>query len=215
MPGTALTTPRRTAGRPARWLAAALLLPVLTACGGGGGSSSGSGAQSSAAGAAELGDTPPAEGQQPEGQRTKAGGNQGGFAGAGNVSASASGVWPDNIYITLKSTVTSNFTATVKEVHDCAGGSSSPASEDVTFSGGSAQVSVVMKPPEPKPKFQICLTVVAGGKSQSVKADTTVEVPDDANANGGGGNGGQNGGTTSGTTQSTTSQSSAGSGSTP
>ncbi|MFJ3789581.1 hypothetical protein [Kitasatospora sp. NPDC090091] len=114
MPGTALTTPRRTAGRPVRWAAAALLLPVLAACGGGGGSDSGSGTKSSAPGAAELGDTPPAEGsgQQPEDKRTQAGGNQGGFAGAGNVSASATGVWPDNINITLKSTVTSTFTAT-------------------------------------------------------------------------------------------------------
>ncbi|MCG6495512.1 hypothetical protein [Kitasatospora sp. A2-31] len=201
MPGTAPTTPRRTAGRPARWLAPALLLPVLVACGGGGGSDSGAGGQSSAAGTAELGGTPPAEGQQPEDQRTKAGGNQGGFAGAGNVSASVTGTWPDRIFLSLTSTVTSTFTATVKDVHDCAGGSKSSASTSVPFSGGKASTQVSLSGPRPATEtIKICFTVTAGGKSQPVKADGKVDVPESTGTSGGGGNGGQNGGATSGTT---------------
>ncbi|MBP0453001.1 hypothetical protein J5Y04_26145 [Kitasatospora sp. RG8] len=192
MPGTPLTTPRPRVGRPARWLAAALLLPALAACGGGGGGS-GSGAASSAAVAAEPVDTPPAEGsgQQPQDKRTQAGGNQGGFSGAGNVSASATGIWP-TAHLTLTSSVTSTFTAKVTQVNNCAGGAKSSGSTSVEFTGGTASATVELPGPKPTSEgSKVCFTLTAGGKSQSVQASGGLAVQHDTE-NGGGQNGGGN-----------------------
>lgn len=178
MPGTPRATLRSLVGGPVRRLAVALLVAVLAGCGGGGDSGSGSGAASGATrSATDLGASPPVEGSgQPEEQRTRAGGNQGGFSTAGNVSANAGGIWP-TARIELSSSTGASFTATVTGVQDCAIGSTrakaggtikvvngrTPAPVEFTLTGDA--------PPGPR---KICMNVTIAGETRFLTASGTV-----------------------------------------
>ncbi|MFE1322807.1 hypothetical protein [Kitasatospora phosalacinea] len=209
MPRTPRPTSRTIVGRTAPRLAAALLVPLLVpllaACGGDGGS--GSGAASSAARSdGELGDSPPAEGsgEQPDDNRTGAGGNQGGFNAAGQVSANASGTW-SLARIDLSSPRKDTFTATVSRVTDCTDRSkesapATPASQQITVVDGTAPRTAEFTLVGPKPPAgtarTICLTVTVDGASRRVTADGAVDVP--GNTSSGGSTGGSTGGPGSG-----------------
>ncbi|MFF4338332.1 hypothetical protein ACFY00_00160 [Kitasatospora sp. NPDC001540] len=188
-------------------MATALLVPVLAACGGGGGGS-GSGATSSAAqSGGDLGASPPTEGsgERPDDNRTEAGGNQGGFNAAGQVSANASGTW-SLARIDLSSPRQEAFTATISQVTDCTGGKesapASPASQEVHLAGGAtpetAQFTLAGPMPPAGSKRTICVTVTVNGASRRGPAAGTVDVPENSPDGGGTdepGNGPTDGGT--------------------
>ncbi|MFB7944715.1 hypothetical protein ACFC6L_07305 [Kitasatospora phosalacinea] len=188
-------------------MAAALLVPLLAACGGDGGS--GSGAASSAAQSdGELGDSPPAEGsgEQPDDNRTGAGGNQGGFNAAGQVSANASGTW-SLARIDLSSPRQDTFTATVSRVTDCTDRSresapATPAAQEVTVVDGTTPRTAEFTLAGPRPPAgtarTICITVTVDGASRRVTADGAVDVPE--NTPGGGSTDGPGSGPSGGTT---------------
>ncbi|MGW6916901.1 hypothetical protein ACWGB8_24200 [Kitasatospora sp. NPDC054939] len=185
MPGTPPAPLGAAAGT--RWLAALVLVPALAACsggGGGGGGGSGNGSASSAArSASEPGATPPAEGGQPQEQRTKAGGNQGGFSSAGQVTATASGTWR-SVRVELSSTNKVSFRATVSDVRDCTPGSgspqASPASQPVEVVNGRSLAAAEFTFTSPEPnvdgKRKICATVRIGNESRTLTAEGGVSV---------------------------------------
>ncbi|WP_285738031.1 hypothetical protein [Kitasatospora phosalacinea] len=174
-------------------MATALLVPVLAACGGGG--DSGSGATSSAAqSGGDLGASPPTEGsgEQPDDSRTEAGGNQGGFNAAGQVSANASGTW-SLARIDLSSPRKETFTATISQVTDCTGGKesapASPASREVSVVGGTTPETAEFTLAGPRPPAgssrTICVTVTVNGASRRGPAAGTVDVPEGSPDGGG------------------------------
>ncbi|RKE23574.1 hypothetical protein [Streptomyces sp. TLI_171] len=192
MPRTVRPTSRTAAGRIARWLAAAPLVAVLAACGGGGGGSGSGTASSAAQSEGDLGGSPPAEGSgQPDDTRTGAGGNQGGFNAAGQVSANASGTWA-LARIGLSSPRKGTFSATVSQVTDCTGGKQSapatPDSQPITVVDGNSPTTADFTLTGPTPpagsERTICVTVTVDGASSRVTAGGAVDVPDNTPADG-------------------------------
>ncbi|MFJ6139768.1 hypothetical protein [Kitasatospora sp. NPDC092286] len=110
------------------------------------------------------------------------GGNQGGFNAAGEVSASASGIWP-TVRVFLESSSRSTFTTEISQVVDCTGNTrsapASPRSRTVTVVGGSS-TTVTFTLPGPRPpagsERVICLTVTVGGSSRNATASGHVVV---------------------------------------
>ncbi|MEU1289820.1 hypothetical protein [Kitasatospora sp. NPDC005856] len=190
MPGTGNFGGGRT-GRAARWLAAALLLPALAACGGGGDSGS--------AGANRAGQSGQNNGSgEPDDQRTKDQGDQGGFRNAGEPSANVQGT-DRTALISLSFPSRTSFTATISKVSDC--GSTvyaTPASQTVQVTDGETERAEFRLPPwKPGTKSRnICLTVAADDSVKRIEAVGSVEIisPDEGSTTGNGGTPG-NGGT--------------------
>ncbi|MFF7993524.1 hypothetical protein ACFZDG_27510 [Kitasatospora xanthocidica] len=173
MPGTRQIG-GRTAGRAARWLAAALLVPALVSCGGGGGDSAS--AQRSDNG--QNGGGQNDNGGQTGDQRTQDTGNQGGFRTAGEPSANVQGT-DNTALIKLSFPARTSFQATISKVADC--GTSrfaTPASRSVEVVDGETERAEFTLP-QWKPgttSRTICLTVTVDGSSKQVQAVGTVEI---------------------------------------
>ncbi|GAA3017680.1 hypothetical protein [Kitasatospora sp. NPDC006786] len=199
MPGTRHFGGGRTR-RAARWLATALLLPALAACGGGGGSGS--------AGAPQAGQTGQNSASgQPDDQRTKDEGDQGGFRNAGEPSANVQGSdRTARISLSFPSSTTTGFTAVISKVSDCGSTEyATPASQQVQVTNGQTErVEFRLPPWKPGTKSRnICLTVTADDSTKRIEAVGSVEVisPDDGATTGNGGTpsyGGTNGSTPTG-----------------
>ncbi|GAB7185423.1 hypothetical protein ATKI12_5254 [Kitasatospora sp. Ki12] len=174
-----------TAGRAARWLAAALLVPALVSCGGGGGDSAS--AQRSDSGPNGNGQN--GDGGQTGEQRTQDTGNQGGFRTAGEPSANVQGT-DNKALIKLSFPARTSFRATISKVADC--GTSrfaTPASRPVQVVDGETERAEFTLPrwTPGTTSRTICLTVTVDGDSKQVQAVGTVEiitVPDDGSTSG-------------------------------
>ncbi|MFB7129500.1 hypothetical protein [Kitasatospora sp. NPDC056273] len=170
-------------GRPAgagRWLAAALLVPVLAACGGGGGSGSAGATRNGQSSGSGL----------PDDQRTKDEGDQGGFRTAGEPSASVQGI-DNRARITLSFPSKTSFTAVISKVAECGSTSyATPASQQVRVTDGKTEL-VDFRLPQWKPGTKdrtVCLTVTADDSSKRIEAAGSVVVvsPDDGATTGNG-----------------------------
>ncbi|MDH6709231.1 hypothetical protein P3T27_005977 [Kitasatospora sp. MAA19] len=158
--------------RAARWLGAALLVPVLAACGGGGGGGGGSGS------ARQSDNGQGGSGGQSDGQRTKDAGNQGGFRTAGEPSAGVQGS-DETAFIMLSFPSKTSFEATISKVADCGSSTyATPASRQVPVTDGKGrQVTFTLpKPTSGAASRTICLTVTVDGSSKRIQAEGAVEV---------------------------------------
>ncbi|MFE6051397.1 hypothetical protein ACFQ6N_11600 [Kitasatospora sp. NPDC056446] len=193
MPGTRHIGGGRT-GRTARWLAAAVLAPALAACGGGGGSGSaggspagqgggGSGGNSSAAGSSSA--------PQTDDVRTKESDGNGGFSEAGQVSGSATGQPPDAV-ITLSSTSTKTFTATISDISDCQNHVADLPSGSivVTVAGGTSEPASVTIPGADPSAPLICFTVTIGYEKKSITTQWSHPSPQSPSGSSGAPSGG-------------------------
>ncbi|MFG2916077.1 hypothetical protein ACGF0D_24725 [Kitasatospora sp. NPDC048298] len=151
-------------GRAARWLVAALLVPVLAACGGGSGNNGQNGNSQNGSGQA----TSP----QPDDQRTKARETEASFQEAGSVSASARG-WGTRAVVTLKSSSPTPVQALVSDVTDCANKAehATPSQATTTVTSGGSEPLVFALPTSSEKSRPICYMVAIGGESRELKAE--------------------------------------------
>ncbi|MFG3226061.1 hypothetical protein ACGF07_14935 [Kitasatospora sp. NPDC048194] len=173
----------RGTARAGRWLATALLLSGLAGCSGGGGASGPTGVPTVPQGGTAEGTSGGGGGGgggqgggETQDVRTREHGGGGGFADAGNVSASAAGSG-DFAQVTLSTTSTRTFTATLSDVTDCTQGAkpATPRSATVTVTNGTSPPQQFTLATSTAGSRPLCLNVTIDGETRSFRADGTIQ----------------------------------------